>query len=61
MLGMQKYVSVTHTFALASAFAPEYLPGAFLGQKFILAFRDHDGGKRTSTASPDDAKAGKEE
>merc|ERR1712013_456002 len=32
--------------------------GAFLGQKFIIAFRDQDGGKRTSTASPDDAKAG---
>merc|ERR1719150_2290771 len=31
--------------------------GAFLAQKFIVAFRDHDGGKRTSTASPDDAKA----
>merc|ERR1719445_1087917 len=34
--------------------------GAFLAQKFIVAFRDHDGGKRTSTASLDDAKAGKE-
>jgi len=33
--------------------------GAFLAQKFIVAFRDHDGGKRASTAScPDDAKAG---
>merc|ERR1719342_955339 len=32
--------------------------GAFLAQKFIVAFRDHDGGKRTSTANPDDAKAG---
>merc|ERR1719150_1245945 len=33
--------------------------GAFLAQKFIVAFRDHDGGKRASTVScPDDAKAG---
>jgi len=32
--------------------------GAFLAQKFIVAFRDHDGGKRASTTSSDDAKAG---
>jgi len=32
--------------------------GAFLAQKFIVAFRDHDGGKRGSTTSSDDAKAG---
>merc|ERR1711936_687085 len=31
--------------------------GAFLAQKFIVAFRDHDGGKRASTAGSDDAKA----
>merc|ERR1712029_1032117 len=32
--------------------------GAFLAQKFTVAFRDHDGGKRASSASSDDAKAG---
>merc|ERR1711936_1434038 len=31
--------------------------GAFLAQKFIVAFRDHDGGKRASTTGSDDAKA----
>ena len=57
---MFTYIALVFTKAFQTI-APVQFSGAFLAQKFIVAFRDHDGGKRTSTASPDDAKAGKEE
>ena len=50
-----------HAHTHAHAHAHAQYTGAFLAQKFIVAFRDHDGGKRASTTGSDDAKAGKEE
>ena len=38
-----------------------YTAGIFLCQRFIEAFRDHDGGKKGGAAGEDDAKSGKEQ